>query len=148
MFGPLALAKVAAGAGFSTWRNSPEEWGGQWEGFGKRVASNLGKRVISNTVAYGLEEKFKLDSHYYRSEKKGVRHRVRNALISTVTARNANGKRVLGFPRLIGTYSSSIIAAETWYPKRYSYKDGLRSGTISVGMNAVYNLIREFAWKK
>ena len=38
---------------------------------------------------------------------------------------------------------ASIIAAETWYPKRYDFKDGLKSGTFSLGMNAAFNLVKE-----
>jgi hypothetical protein len=148
MFGPTALAKRVVSAGYSTWRNSPEEWGPHWEGFGKRFASGTGKSIIKSTVQYGLEEAFKLDSHYYRSKHKSVGARVKNALISPVTARDQNGKRVLGFPRIIGTYTGSIVAAETWYPDRYTWKNGLRSGTISFGMSAAFNLFKEFIWKK
>lgn len=147
MVGPAALAKSIAGAGYSTWTNSPEEWGNHWEGFGKRVASNMGKSVINNTTRYSLEEAFKLDSHYYRSQNKSVGARLKNALLSPVTARNKNGKRVFGFPRVVGTYTGSIVAAEAWYPERYNYKDGLRSGTISLGMGALYNVFREFVLK-
>jgi hypothetical protein len=65
-----------------------------------------------------------------------------------VTARNENGKRVLGFPRIVGTYSAAVIARETWYPDRYTWKDGMKSGTISLGFNAAFNLVKEFVWKK
>jgi len=146
--GPYAIARQVAGAGISTWRNSPEEWGGQWEGFGKRVASSFGKNVIKQTTIYGLDEALKFDSHYYRSQKKGVSSKIKNALLSPVTARNSKGKRVLGVPRLVGTYTASITAAETWYPDRYNWKDGVRNGTISLGMNAAFNLFKEFVWKK
>ncbi len=146
--GPFAIARQLAGAGISTWRNSPVEWGGQWEGFGRRVASNFGKNTIKQTTIYGLDEAFRLDSHFYRSKNKSVGKRITNALISPVTARKPDGKRVIGFPRLIGTYSASIIAAETWYPSRFDYKDGLKNGTISLGFNAAFNLVKEFIWKK
>jgi hypothetical protein len=146
--GPYALARQVAGAGIATWRNSPEEWGGQWEGFGKRVASNFGKNLIKQTTIYGLDEALKLDSHYYRSEKKDVGSKIKNAIISPVTARNSRGKRVIGVPRIVGTYTGAIVAAETWYPDRYDWKDGVRSGTISLGMNAAFNLFKEFIWKK
>lgn len=148
MFGPEALAKAVLNAGISTARNSPREWGPHWEGFGRRTASNLGKGIINSTVTYGLDEAFKLDSRFYRSKKKNVGARVGNALISPFTTRNASGKRVFGFPKIVGAYTANIIAAETWYPARYNYKDGLKSGTVSLGMSAVYNLVREFIWKK
>src|SRR6185503_8895529 len=110
--GPLSLARTVATAGIATWRNSPEEWGTKWEGFGRRVASNVGKNAIKQTTKFGLDEAFKLDSHFYRSTSKSVGARVRNALISPVTARDKDGKRVFGFPNLVGTYGSSIIARE------------------------------------
>jgi len=147
MFGPEAVAKSVVSAGYFTWRNSPEEWGDRWEGFGRRFASGMGKNVIKQTTIYGLDEAFKLDSSYYRSKDKSVGARVKNALISPVTARDKNGKRVFGFPRIVGTYTASIVAAETWYPARYNYKDGLKSGTISLGVNAAFNLFKEFVWK-
>lgn len=148
MFGPYALASNAVGAGFGTAFNEPEEWGGTWKGFGRRFASNTGKSVIRNTTVYALDEAFKLDSHFYRSEKRDTKSKIKNALISPFTARNRNGKRVAGFPRIAGTYAASITATETWYPARFDYKDGLRDGTISFGITAAVNLFKEFVWKK
>lgn len=147
MFGPVSLVQAAAIAGVATASNSPEEWGPGWEGFGKRFASNVGKGVIKDSVMFGMDEALKLDSHFYRSKKRDTGSRIKNALISPFTARKPNGKRVIGLPRLTGTYSANIIASETWYPNR-DYKDGLRSGTISLGFNAAFNLIKEFVWKK
>jgi hypothetical protein len=148
MFGPVSIARTVAGAGYSTWRNSPEEWGDKWEGFGRRVASGFGKNAIKQTTIYALDESFKLDSRFYRSRKKDFGSRLTNALISPVTARNESGRRVFGFPRVVGTYGASIIAYEAWYPRRYDFKDGLKSGTISLGFNAAFNVFKEFVWKK
>lgn len=148
MFGPMALGRSIAGAGISTWRNSPEEWGPHWEGFGRRFASNVGKNAIKQTITFGLDESLKLDSHFYRSKSKSTSARITNALISPFTARTASGKRVFGFPRIVGTYTANIIATETWYPDRYSYKDGLKNGTISLGFNAAFNLVKEFILHK
>lgn len=148
IFGPVSIGKSVALAGFNTWRNSPEEWGPTWKGFGRRVASNFGQSIIKNSIQFGLDEALTLDSHFYRSKDKSVGARVGNALISPVTARTESGKRTIGIPRIVGTYASSIIARETWYPDRYSWKDGLKSGTYSLGFSAGFNLIKEFVWKK
>ena len=145
--GPFALAGIAVGAGIRTATNSPEEWEGNWEGFGRRFASGLGKNAIEKTTTFALDETFKLDSKFYRSRKKDFRSRVGNALISAVTARNKNGRRVFGFPRIAGAYTANVIAYETWYPNRYNYRDGLQNGTISIGANALANLFREFIFK-
>lgn len=148
LVGPWSLGRVVVRAGISTWRNSPEEWGDNWEGFGRRVASNFGKNVIKQTTKFGIDEALKTDSHFYRSKNKSVSARIGNALISPVTARDRNGKRVIGIANLAGTYGSSIIAREVWYPDRYDWKDGVKSGTISLGFNAAFNLFKEFVWKK
>ncbi|MEP6704688.1 MAG: hypothetical protein ABJB34_07775 [Acidobacteriota bacterium] len=146
--GPFALGRIVATAGISTWRSAPAEWGTKWEGFGRPVASNFGKNAIKQTTKFTLDEAFKLDSHFYRSTGKSKSARFRNALISPVTARNRKGKRVFGFPNLAATYGANVIAYETWYPNRYGWKDGLRTGTISLGFTAAFNLIQEFIWKK
>ena len=146
--GPWALGRQVATAGISTWRNSPEEWGDTWEGFGRRVASNFGRNVIKQTTKFGIDEALKTDSHFYRSKNKSVSARIGNALISPVTARDKNGKRVIGVANLAGTYGASIISREVWYPDRYDWKDGVKSGTISLGFNAAFNLFKEFVWKK
>jgi hypothetical protein len=148
MIGPWALGRTIATAGISTWRNSPEEWGDKWEGFGRRVASNFGRNLIKQTTKFGMDEALKTDSHFYRSKNKSVSARIGNALISPVTARDRNGKRVIGIANLTGTYASSIISREVWYPDRYDWKDGVKSGTISLGFNAAFNLLKEFVLKK
>ena len=51
---------------------------------------------------------------------------------------------MISVPRLAGYYTSNVIARETWYPERYSYKDGLRSGTRGVLTGFALNLVREF----
>lgn len=147
MFGPWSIGRAVAAAGLSTWSNSPEEWGPHWDGFGKRFASNMGRSIMKNTMMYGMDEAMKLDSYYYRSEKRDWKSRVKNAMISPVTARKPDGKRVFGVPRVVSTYASSVIVAETWYPGR-DWKDGLRNGSMTLLFNGGYNLLKEFVWKK
>lgn len=148
LFGPAALANTVAGAGISTWNNSPREWGPHWDGFGKRVASGFGRRLINNTVLYGLDEAMGVDSHFYRSEKRDLGSRISNAFISTVTTRKSDGRRTAGIPRIAAAYTSNVVAVEAWYPNRYSYKDGLRNGSYSLGIDVLYNLFTEFIRKK
>ena len=147
MFGPWSLGRAVASAGLSTWRNSPEEWGPHWDGFGKRFASNMGRSIMKNTMMYAMDETFKLDSYYYRSAKKDVGSKIKNAMLSPVIARKPDGRKVFGFPRVVSTYASSVIVAETWYPGT-DWKDGLRNGSMTLLFNGGYNLLKEFIWKK
>lgn len=145
--GPFAWARYSISAGMLTWRNSPEEWGDKWEGFGRRFGNALGKSAIRNTTVYALDEAFKYDSNFYRSRDRSVAARLRNSVFSAVTARNKKGKRVVGVPRLVGNFTSNIISSTTWYPPRYDVVHGIKGGAISIGINVGFNLIREFVWK-
>jgi hypothetical protein len=144
MFGPGALLRTTASAGISQWRDTPEEWGQGMEGYGRRFASGFGKNVIQQTVTYGLDSAFKLDTGFQRSKREGFWPRLKDALVQNVTSRTHSGKRVVSAPRLAGVYTAAIVATETWYPDRYDYKDGVRHGSITLLTGFGINVVREF----
>lgn len=142
--GPTRLAFTAASAGINQGTNHPEEWGQGAKGYGRRYASGLGENAIRQTVIYGLDSAMGLDSGFQRSKREGFFPRMKDALLQSVTSRTRHGHRVISVPRLAGVYTGAIVARETWYPDRYSYKDGLRSGTKSLLTGFGINLVREF----
>lgn len=142
--GPFRLARTMVSAGLDQWRDTPEEWGQGMKGYGKRFASSLGRNAIQQTVTYGLDEALDQDSSFHRSNREGVFPRVKHAFLETITSRTKSGKRVLSAPRLAGVYTGAIVSTETWYPDRYSYKDGLRIGTGTLLTSFGINLVREF----
>jgi hypothetical protein len=144
--GPFRLVWSAGAAGIDQWRDHPEEWGQGMKGFGRRYASNLGQNAIQQTVTYGLDEAFGLDTGFKKSTREGFGARLKEALVQNVTSRTKSGKRVISVPRFAGTYSGAIISRETWYPERYSYKDGLRAGTGNLLTGFGINLLREFVF--
>ena len=145
--GPWRLLRTGAAAGIQQWRDSPEEWGQGMKGYGKRFASGMGRNAIQQTVTYGLDSAFNLDTGFKRSKRKGFGPRLKDALLENVTSRTKSGNRVIAAPRFVGIYTGSIIATETWYPDRYNYKDGLRQGTTTVLMSFGINVVREFLIK-
>jgi len=146
--GPERLLRSAASAGISQWNDSPEEWGQGAKGYGKRFASSMGQNAIQQTVTYGLDSALKLDTGFRRSKREGFLPRLKDALAQNVTSRNRSGGRVISIPRFAGVYSGAIIAHETWYPDRYSYKDGLRSGTTTLLTGFGINVLREFVIRR
>ena len=146
--GPFRLARTAAAAGIEQWRDSPEEWGQGAQGYGKRFASGLAQNAIHQTVEYGLDSAMGLDTGFQRSKKEGFGPRFKDALIQNVTSRTKSGNRVISVPRFAGVYTGAIVARETWYPDRYTYKDGLRSGTTTLVMGFGINLLREFVIRR
>ena len=142
--GPFRLARTAAAAGIQQWRDSPEEWGQGAQGYGKRFASGMAQNGIQQTVQYGLDEAMNLDTGFERSKREGFFPRFKDALIQNLTSRNRSGDRVISVPRFAGIYTGAIVAREAWYPERYNYKDGLRSGTTTFLTGFGINLLREF----
>ncbi len=142
--GPFSLARSAVSAGINQWRDNPEEWEQGASGYGKRYASSFGQNAIQQTVTYGLDSALGLDTGFQRSKRKGFFPRLTDALVENLISRTRTGKRVISVPRFAGAYTSGIISHETWYPERYSYKDGLRSGTRSLVGGFALNLVREF----
>jgi hypothetical protein len=100
--------------------------------------------AIQQTVIYGLDTALHQDTGFRKSTRKGFGPRLADALLENITSRTTTGRRVVSVPRLAGVYSSRIIAYETWYPDRYSYKDGLRSGTKAIATGFALNIVREF----
>ena len=144
--GPTRLAWSAASAGINQWRDHPEEWEQGMKGYGKRYASSLGQNAIQQTTTYGLDMAIGLDTGFRRSKRQGFFPRMKDALIQNVTSRTKSGNRVISVPRLAGVYTGAVVAREAWYPDRYSYKDGLRSGTTTLLTGFGINLVREFVF--
>ena len=142
--GPFSLLNTAVSPGINQWRDNPEEWEQGASGYGKRYASSFGRKAIQQTVIYGLDSSLGLDTGFKKSTRKGFWPRMTDALAENITSRTRTGKRVISVPRISGVYASRIIRAETWYPSRYDYKDGLRSGTRSLVTGFGMNLVREF----
>jgi len=142
--GPFSLLHTGISAGINQWRDHPEEWEQGASGYGKRFASSFGRTAIQQTVIYGLDSAMGLDTRFKRSGRKGFFPRMQDALVENITSRTRTGKRVISVPRISGVYVSRIISAETWYPSRYDYKDGLKSGTRSLLTGFGMNLVREF----
>jgi hypothetical protein len=147
MFGPTAFLRSAINAGINQWKDSPEEWEQGMSGYGKRFASSFGKNAVQHTVIYGLDSALGLDTGFRRSPSKKFGERLKHALLENITSRTKSGKRVISVPRIAGAYTSGVVSREAWYPERYNYKDGLRSGTRSLLTGFALNVVREFVVK-
>ena len=143
-----SLIGVSIGATINQIAEVPPEWKRNGKGFARRFASSFGENAIQETVAYGLEEVFKLDSKFYKSKKRDLGSRIKNAFLSGITARRPNGKRVFNPAPFVGSYAANIISTQTWYPQRYNYQDGLRQGTQNVGFGIGFGFINEFIFNR
>jgi hypothetical protein len=145
-FGPYAVAKaLLAGADLQA-TNAPPEWGGGAKAFGERVGSGFGIELVTTTTRYGMAEILREDAVYYPCGCRGFFHRIRHAVVSTVTARHGeDGHTTFSISGLASPYAGTMTAL-AWYPGRYGVKDGFRMGNYNLAIVAVENLALEFVY--
>jgi hypothetical protein len=146
-FGPYPIAVAAVTAGIDQIDNSPPEWNGGAEGYGKRFGSDLGIEAVSTMTRYALSQALKQDPLYYRCECNGVFPRLGHAVVSTFTAcTGEDGHRVFSFSAVVGPYAGSVVAVYAWYQNRYGAKDALRIGNYSLLEYMGGNVALEFLY--
>ncbi len=112
--------------------------------YGRRFASQMGKRVIGNTIQLGVENLLREDSRFLASGRQGLFPRLAGAVENSVVIQSAGGRRAPPVGRLTAAFGAGVIS-RTWYPPGDdSVPDGLRSGAKSFGWHVLTNVLREF----
>ena len=112
---PLTWAGILAGAGIQQWRDRPDAWGSGMAGFGRRTASSAGRTAVRETFAFALDAALRTDPRTPPSPRRGVRNRVRHALVYTVVARTDAGRPTFAVAGVGGRVGAELLA-NTWYP--------------------------------
>lgn len=142
--GPLPLLGEAAGSGINQWTNTPPEWGQGWGAYGKRFGSNLAYNAVRQTITYASSIPLDEDSRYFASHRHGLTRRVGFALISTVTAKKTDGRRVFSVSSVAGVVGASAISS-IWGPPSFKGPRNIAGNAgISFGVTAAFNIVREF----
>jgi hypothetical protein len=125
--------------------NSPREWGQGPDGAAKRFGAVFGKQTVKSSVQLTVASLRQEDLKYHPSEQSGFGARMKHALVSTVVARKTmDGSTTVATGRLAGAFSSGYVS-ELWLPDRlHTVTNGLASGGVSLGVNALTNTLREF----
>ncbi len=143
-YGPEAGAYYAASAGLKQMKDGVPEWGQGAEGYGKRLASSVGRRAVKYSIQMGLGALLGEDPRYLRSDQSGVWRRALYAAGSTLVAQKDGGGRRPAYSRFIGAFGASYISRQ-WHPESYrTTGEYLSSGAISIGMDAAKNILKEF----
>lgn len=143
-FGAQEMVVMTAGAGLDQWDRHPDEWGEGWDAFGVRVASHFGQNLVKQHIAFGVRAIDHEDPRFVLSHRKGIWPRVQAAIIHTYYVRNDNGRMMPAYSRFISDYGATFISRQ-WWPERFrTVQEGFRGGTVSLGLDAVYNVAREF----
>jgi len=138
-FGPFFTALVLDQA-----TGSPEQWGGGFEGYRRRVASRMGSSILQGTfqapAAYLLHE----DVRYIASRRPGFKHRVVHAIAYSFLTYNNSGRPTLNVANL-GSYYVSTAISTAWLPGYHNIFDyALSNGSAQIGLTMPINMLQEF----
>ncbi len=144
VFGAPHLLQLTFVATLQQFTNQPRDWGWGSDAFGVRLASELGRSLIRQNIALGVRAFDREDPRYFLLGHGTHWHRVRNALAQAVIARNDNGGWMPAYSRFVADYGMPFIAQQ-WNPYRFrTVGQGLRAGTVGIGLAAVSNVCQEF----
>jgi hypothetical protein len=141
-----SLLEAAAHGGIEQARDHPSQWPEGAQGYADRFGSAMGEIAVRDTTEYVVADAFGEDLRIKRCRGWSLHARVKAAFEDTFTARKgADGHRALSVARLVGPFSGSIVAANTWYPAGYGRKESVRGAALTFGLVFTRNLIRELA---
>jgi hypothetical protein len=141
---PVSFVNAAAAAGISQASNTPKEWGGGAEAYGKRVGNVFAQHVIRDTLEYGASAALHEDNRYFASGETGFLRRTKYALMSTFLARHDNGSRSFSFSRIGSSAGAAFISREWQPPSTTSAGDGAVAFGLNMGTQVGFNVFREF----
>lgn len=135
---------AAIGASVLQVYDSPPEWGKGIEGYGKRYASAFGNALTRQTLDYGFETVFREDPRYFALDGPSRKARFWNAIKQTFVTRTDSGDTTFAYGRMASALATGQVT-RMWLPRsNNSYRDGLRTSGISIGVDAAVNLLYEF----
>jgi len=139
-----SIITAAAGAGLSQATNTPKEWGGGAEAYGKRVGNIFAEHVIRETLEYGVSAALHEDNRYFASGETGFLRRTKYAVMSTFLARHDNGNRSISFSRIGASAGTAFISREWQPPSENRAGDGAVSFGVNMASQVGFNVFREF----
>ena len=143
-FGPGAILKAAAASGITQWTDTPKEWQGGAEGYGKRFGSSYAKHAIESTMENGAAVLLHEDNRYFRSIEPGFWQRSKHAIVSVFVARSDAGVEHFAFSR-VGASAGAAFISRAWQPRSTtSSGDGAVSFGISMATKIGWNFFKEF----
>ncbi len=131
-------------AGIDQAHDKPKEWGQGWGPYGQRYANIEGQYVVQKTVNYLLSSALHEDNRYFGSGKHGFWPRTEYALMSSVLARNDEGKFKISISQLSGVAAGAFVARLWLPPSQSSASAALGSFGITMGGNTATSVLKEF----
>ncbi len=139
-FGPFFAALVLDQA-----RGEPDEWGGGFRGYGRRVLSRWAAgTIVQNSFQHPVATLLKEDVRYITSNQHGIKRRAGHALLYSFLTYNSHGRPTLNIANIAGYYVASATST-LWLPGgRNAALYALSDGSQAIGLSVPVNMLQEF----
>jgi hypothetical protein len=142
--GPKSLGAGVLSAAWGVSRDSPDEYGANWRGFGKRYALRLSGVSISNSIEAAAGALWDEDPRYSRAGSGSVWGRMAHAGKRTFLAGRADGRLRPAYARGLGIVGNNFITNAWRAHSDRSIADALSRSGVGVTSRFVSNLFDEF----
>jgi hypothetical protein len=133
----LALLNQASG--------TPYEWGGGFEGFGRRAASSYARSAIQNVFSTAGNAALHYEPRYDRCRCAGFGPRTKHALMRNFVTYNKTETELRPQFALYGAAFGAGMLSSLWKPNGQLWTDGWQGVGTQVGLGMLSNWIAEFA---
>ena len=141
---PESIMFSLAGAGIKQARDSVPEWGQGVEGYGRRLASSFGHKIIKRNIQFGIGTLLHEDPRYFCSGSSGVWRRSFYAASRAFVSNKDGGGIRPGYSKLIAAFGGAYVSRQ-WHPERKrKMSEYLISTAISIGIDTAKNVFNEF----
>lgn len=145
-YGITSILEAGIHGGIEQARDNPSKWPEGGQGYADRFGSAMGQIAVRGTTQYLVADLFKEDLRISRCHGCSLESRFKAAFEDTFTARKGeDGHRALSVARLVGPFSGSAVASNTWYPAGYgrsvTFKETGKTYLFVFGRNLVRELL-------
>ena len=142
--GPSGAVHATLESAFDQWRDSPEAWSQDENGYAKRWVSEYASSAIGSTAKYGVARMMHQDPSFVRCKCQGIKPRLGHAVLAPFKARTADGRWVFSPATVVGMTAENVVPAATWYPAPHGVRSGVAHVATSVLTKMAVDVMREF----
>lgn len=144
-FGPGAALSAFAVGGYKQAYNVNRGFGQGAEGYFSRVGSGYGTIATKHVVgSFFLASVFHQDPRYFPSGRRTIMARVGYAASRVLVARGDNGRAQFNVSTVGGAMGAGLISNAWHEPPDDTLGHGLTRGVLTLGVEALRNVFREF----
>jgi hypothetical protein len=124
---------------------TPQQWGGGFRGYGRRVVSRVASGdIVQNSFQFPVAALLKEDVRYIASKQQGFGRRAGHAILYSFLTYNSQGHPTLNFANIGGYYFAGAVSTR-WLPGRQKVASyTFSNGSEALGLSVPVNLIQEF----